>query len=176
MTTYSSVQRPPSWVAVLIVSTFLVSLLTILGTSYEAMGQYLSGSGELYDAGQESFWALIGVSTLEIGLYFLFLRSPLHVRINPEGIHYKLFPFVISQKLIPWNDMESVSFTIVHPLTDFGGWGYRRTFSGKRGYIMKEGPAIEVHFKERKYVLVFTINDAEKAKSVVEKFATTATS
>lgn len=175
MTTYSSVQRPPSWVAILIVTTFLVSILTIVGTSHEAIGQYLSGDGEYYREGQEAFWALIGVGLLEIGLYFLFLRSPLHLRMNPEGIHYKLFPFVVSEKTIPWGEVEKVVFRKIHPLTDFGGWGYRRSFSGKRGYIMKEGPAMEIHFKARSYQLVLTLNDAAKAKSVADKFATTAT-
>jgi hypothetical protein len=67
---------------------------------------------------------------------------------------------------MPWHDIKSVTEETVNPLGDFGGWGYRFTFKGKRGIIMGNGQAVKIELKSGKLFVLTTDRKAEMLRSV----------
>lgn len=160
----------PSWLMVLIGFSALSSLLITAAVEREALSDYFI-NGVRYEEGFEVVLTLIGLLVLNLALYFIFLRQPLVVRMNPEGIHYFCFPYLRRERSIGWREIENADIVEIHPLTDFGGWGYRMNWGKKkRGYVMKGGPALRVIKKSDSIERIFTINDPEKAMKTIEHY------
>ena len=82
-----------------------------------------------------------------IAIYFLVFTIPVLTQITQRGIEVKYRPWIWNWKVFPWHDIKSVTEENVDPIGDFGGWGYRFTFKGKRGLIMGNGPAVKIEMK-----------------------------
>lgn len=114
----------------------------------------------------EAWIGLAFVLGLNAILYFLLLNGTAYTRIDTQGVHYKYFPFVRNWKLIPWSQIKRVSVGKIHPLTDFGGWGYR--FGGKKkGIILSGDQAIYMRLSTEK-TFVITTKLPDQAKREIE--------
>ncbi len=97
----------------------------------------------------------------------LIYRTKLNTRIDEKGVHYQMFPFHFKMKLAKWNELEICETRTYSPLSEFGGWGYRMSFSssGKALNISgKEG--IQLQYKNGKRLLIGT-QLAEEAQRTI---------
>lgn len=67
---------------------------------------------------------------------------------------------------IPAADIAAVRAVHVNPFAEFGGWGYRIGTDGRRGFVLREGDALEVTRTDGR-VFVVTVDDAATAASVL---------
>ncbi|GGM45171.1 DUF1648 domain-containing protein [Microbacterium saperdae] len=67
---------------------------------------------------------------------------------------------------IPAGEMASVRAIEVDPFAEFGGWGYRLSADGRRGVVLRGGPALEVTRTDGRRFVV-TVDDAETAAAVL---------
>ena len=62
------------------------------------------------------------------------------------------------KKTILATQVEEATVVEVHPLQEFGGWGYRIGFGGAAGIVMRSGPGISVLYGNGE-TLVVTVNE-----------------
>lgn len=93
----------------------------------------------------------------------------LSIRINGEGIYYRLRPFHSREKNIPWDQVELLEIKTLQPLKDFWGYGYRVN-RHSTGYIMRGKKALVVKRKGQSRNLVFTIQNPEKVGLEISKY------
>ncbi|QSE97141.1 DUF6141 family protein [Fulvivirga lutea] len=70
------------------------------------------------------------VILLLAGITLLLFFSRLHTRIENDGVSFKFNPFMGKWKNIPIVDIQHFEVKKFNPITEFGGWGYRKV-SGK---------------------------------------------
>lgn len=169
MRTFISVQRMPSWMLLLLFVSAVVPILIIFGVGYDEYTLYRD-TGEISPELEEMLQALVIILITYVSIYFVLFLPPLKVRINHEGIHYFCFPYLRKGKSITWKEIKNVEIVQVNPLGDFGGWGYRATWKGNRGYILKGGPAIKIERKASDKTMTLTINQAEQAQRVLNHY------
>ena len=71
---------------------------------------------------------LVLLFTILLTISFLFLR--LDTTISKEGIHYRFMPFQRKFRSVPWDSISKSYVRQYKPITEFGGWGLRTSFSG----------------------------------------------
>lgn len=116
-----------------------------------------------------SSYLLIMLPILIVLLVFLF--SSLYTRIDESGIQTVFKPFGFTKKSFSWRAIETVETITYSPLKDFGGWGYRLSFSGKgTAYNVKGNQGISIQLKNGKKFLIGT-QKSEQALEVIESFS-----
>lgn len=71
---------------------------------------------------------------------------------------------------IPLDEVVGVAVTQVHPLRDFGGWGYRVRLGGGVGYVVRTGEGIEVE-RTNGRCFVVTVDDAATGAALLTTLA-----
>lgn len=71
---------------------------------------------------------------------------------------------------IPLDEVVGVTVTQVHPLRDFGGWGYRVRVGGGVGYVVRTGEGIEVERTGGRRFVV-TVDDAATGAALLTTLA-----
>jgi len=85
-------------------------------------------------------------------LAFLSLRS----RIDEKGVMMK-FNFQWKPTMISWGDVKEIELGEYSPLFDYGGWGYRRGWSGKkRAYNVAGDIGLKLVLNDNRIVLLGT--------------------
>lgn len=102
-------------------------------------------------------------------VYFLVFALPALTRVSQRGIEVQYRPFIWNWKVFAWHDIKSLKMQAINPIGDFGGWGYRMSFKGKRGIIMGNGSALRIETKEGK-VFVLTTNRKTELMRAVSSF------
>lgn len=64
------------------------------------------------------------------------------------------------------SDIDAVRVTQVNPFAEFGGWGWRYGFDGRRGVVLRAGEALEVTRRDGT-IFVVTVDGASDAASVL---------
>jgi hypothetical protein len=96
-------------------------------------------------------WLAVGVGTL------LFLRTQLITRVDAIGVHVRFAPWQRRARRIPWEQVHACRVRRYRPLVDLGGWGLRRSFSGRmEGYTTSGDQALELDLGERRSLLIGT--------------------
>lgn len=72
-------------------------------------------------------------------------------------------------------DVAKVEVVDVNPFAEFGGWGWRLGLDGRRGVVLRTGPALQVT-QESGRVFVVTVDGAAEAAAVLEGLRARATS
>ncbi len=95
----------------------------------------------------------------------LILLIRLKTKIDENGIHYQFYPINFNEKFIPWSDISKCYIRKYRPLTEYGGWGYKRSPFG-RGRVLniKGNMGIQLKFNNGKKLLLGTQkpNEVEK--------------
>jgi hypothetical protein len=87
----------------------------------------------------------------------LFLFMCLHTRINEKGIEVQFKPLMFKVRKIQWNDVVQVQVIEYSPLFDYGGWGYRKSFSGKKAALNVYGnQGLELILKDDTKLMIGT--------------------
>lgn len=85
-------------------------------------------------------------------LAFLSLRS----RIDEQGVTMK-FNFQWKPTVIHWRDVKEIALGEYSPLFDYGGWGYRRGWRGKkRAYNVAGNIGLKLVLNDNRIVLLGT--------------------
>lgn len=93
--------------------------------------------------------------------------------INEQGISYGFWPFQTKLKQIPWRDIEKIYVREYSPIAEYGGWGYRVSFSKNghgKAYNVSGTIGIQIEFKNGKKTLIGT-QKKEEAETVLKTYA-----
>lgn len=167
--TYQDKQRLPNWVPILLIMSTVFSLVIVTVTSLKELKLFFAGHPDS-EKGQTVLMVVIGMILFYVVLYFVLLRPALRVRIDPVGVHYMLFPYLRREKSVRWTEIRKIKLIDVDPLGDFGGYGYRMTFKGKRGYVMRPGKGIEIERLNSPKKFVLTVADGVSAEQAIRKY------
>ena len=103
-------------------------------------------------------WLVVGVGTL------LFLRTQLITRVDAIGVHVRFAPWQRRARHIPWEQVHGCRVRRYRPLVDLGGWGLRRSFSGRmEGYTTSGDHALDLDLGDRRSLLIGTQRPEELA-------------
>lgn len=94
---------------------------------------------------------------LSIAIILLFVLLKLETRITADGIYYRLFPFTLRFRRIPFNEIRSYFIRKYNPITEYGGWGIR--FSMKRegiAYTVSGMMGLQIYLNSGKNILIGT--------------------
>jgi hypothetical protein len=105
---------------------------TLLGLFFEAREQHTTLL-ELSWSDSESLTGII----MTVLVLFLLKGIKLKWEFNSSGFEYHFIPFIWRNKIIPFSEIQHISFEKIHALKDFGGWGYR--VSRKKGKAYTTG-------------------------------------
>ncbi len=98
----------------------------------------------------------------------LFGIMKLETSIDINGISVRFFPFHLKKKHFNWDQLESCSIRTYKPVIEYGGWGIRKTFSGKgTAYNVKGKVGLQLVFKNGDRLLIGT-QKAEKLNEVLK--------
>lgn len=91
--------------------------------------------------------------------------------IDDVGVHYQFFPFHFSKKTIPWGALDHCYTRTYRPIQEYGGWGYRTSFSKKKGsaFNVKGDKGIQMELKTGKKLLVGT-QKVDEAQQVIRRY------
>ncbi len=94
-------------------------------------------------------------------LYFIKLEW----KFTELDFHYRFFPFIIKEKIIPYSDIQSMSVLKINPIMEFGGWGLRR---GKLGaaYTTDGNLILHIELKSGKKLNLTIKNKAEAERAI----------
>jgi hypothetical protein len=105
-------------------------------------------------------------------IFFILLSKVMHwhTRISTEGIFYRFFPFHRKEKLIRWEDIESIEILNIRPFRDYMGYGIRYNLDSK-AYIIRGDKAMKIYWKTHKKPWVLGITETGKIKEALHEFA-----
>lgn len=99
----------------------------------------------------------------------LFAIMKLETAIDVNGISVRFFPFHLKKKYFNWDQLESCFIRTYKPVIEYGGWGIRKTFSGKgTAYNVKGKVGLQLVFKNGDRLLIGT----QKAEELFEVLKT----
>tara|TARA_R110002051_G_scaffold222134_2_gene285773 strand:- start:71 stop:526 length:456 start_codon:yes stop_codon:yes gene_type:complete len=142
-------------------------LLGVYGIIQQIIYKNPMGDKPMTDAGLIFFT----VSMFFLTLLIFFIK--LTTKIDEKGIHYQFYPFQLSIKKIPWNELAKVGVRTYLPISEFGGWGLRGGFffnKGKEKAVNISGNiGIQLIFKNGKKLLIGT-QKKQEVESVLETY------
>ena len=86
--------------------------------------EFINGTAEEKDA---LFFSALTLTLTSV----LFGIMKLETSIDKNGISVRFFPFHLKKKHFNWDQLESCYIRTYKPIIEYGGWGIRKTFSGK---------------------------------------------
>ncbi|MGO1316324.1 MAG: DUF1648 domain-containing protein [Cellulomonadaceae bacterium] len=117
-------------------------------------------------------WTMVALAFILTGLCLAMFRW--HLRVDSTG--FLAFSALGWPRVhIPVEEIVTARTTTVHPIGDFGGWGWRIGRGGATGIVLRRGEAIEIE-RTGGRTLVVTTDDAATAaallNTIVERFRT----
>ncbi|MCW5810654.1 MAG: hypothetical protein KIT84_06560 [Labilithrix sp.] len=110
-----------------------------------------------------AFFCALGVLMMGMGVVFGVLRTV----VTKKAVHVK---YGLWGPTIALDAIESVR-VVDYDWTEFGGWGIRIGKGGKRAYVPRNGPCLELVYRDgptRKHVLIGAENAAATAAAIEE--------
>ncbi len=150
-------------IKVLVLSSAIITVIMVGALMYKD-----------YEAGndiKELQAAMAIILTVEALVYLLIFRTALHSRIGREGVFLRYVPFLLRNKIFRWEEIEHWTIRPVSAMRDFGGWGYKVTWKGKKtGLIMDSGKGLEIKLHSGK-TWVVTTGNPEMLEISMRKYA-----
>lgn len=104
------------------------------------------------------------ISIVTVMFFFGYFR--LKTTVNNEGIHVNFHPFGY-KKTMEWNEIQLCYIREYSPIFEYGGWGWRYSFSSGRAYNVSGNIGLQIVLKNGKRILVGTQN-ADELKAYIE--------
>lgn len=114
-------------------------------------------------AGQALVLGLLGFTCL-----FMFSLQ-LHSKIDQDGIHYRYLPFILRWRKLSWYDIESCELKTYAPISDYGGWGIKKSWNAKPAhwsYTISGNQGLFIVLRSGKSLLLGTRKAAEAERVV----------
>lgn len=115
----------------------------------------------------EQIGALSGLIIVAlVALLFVFLK--LKTRIDEIGIHYKFHPFHLTFKTITWETIANCNIRNYNAIAEYGGWGMKFSFFGKKGksFTTKGAIGLQIELKNGKKILIGTQKKEELQRTI----------
>lgn len=114
-------------------------------------------------------WWVIAIAMAAMALSMALLASlKLKTRIDDEGVRYRLQPFHMREKLILWDEIDTIHVRKYSPMAEYGGWGMRHSIKHGKAFNVRGNYGIQIVLKSGKKILIGT-QKAEEAARVLEK-------
>ena len=145
--------------------TFILLIAICLFSVYSAFRyamEHLDGSIDVLQ-----FFTLL----LPVGVAFLIGNMTLITRIDEQGIQYRFFPFHLTFRKIKWSELEHCYVREYKPIAEYGGWGFRISFTRKKGtaFSVKGSTGLQLELKNGKKILLGTQNRAA-IEQIIERY------
>jgi hypothetical protein len=112
-------------------------------------------------------WSSIISFIVMSAVFILILSGSLVTEIWTDGIKYKFTPFIRKMRHIPLSDIVSVEVEKYRPLSEFGGWGWRKRFlSRKTAFNVSGRMGVRITLKNRSQILFGTRRQDEMKRAV----------
>lgn len=117
-------------------------------------------TGKLVALSQSSIAEVVSLFVQDIGLWMLLLVivfigiSKLKTEITDTGIQLSFFP-LLGQRTYRWDELSAV-YIRKYTISEFGGWGWRRSYGKNWAYTTSGKHGLQLIFKNGKKVLVGT--------------------
>jgi len=119
----------------------------------------------------ETHWLLI-ITALTFGIMlltgYLLYNANLQLQIKDRAVHYKYFPFIRSWRKIKKEDINTFSIRRYNPIQDYGGCGYRFSFTKGRALTVKGKYGLQLNYAKDKNLLIGTQNPEEVGRVMNE--------
>lgn len=99
-----------------------------------------------------------GVALLLVPLVARFLFGRLRVRVTRTSVHLSFGSTSLISKVIPFDEIRSMEAVDYSPLMEFGGWGIRYRWGGKRAWTIRGSRALVLHLEDGKHLYVGSDN------------------
>lgn len=111
---------------------------------------------------------LISLTTFAIMGFvtWLIFSATLHVEVHDRAIYYRFSPFIGRNRRIGMEEIEQWNVGKYNPIADFGGYGYRKSLSGKTAYNIRGNKGLHIKLKTGKELLLGTQKPDELRKAI----------
>ena len=134
---YEEVTPLPAWVWLIVVGSFLAG----------AWATWRASPGPI-ETGLAAAVVLLGP------LVFSALIGSLRVRVTHSSLVVGFGRLQWIQKHIPFSDIVDIEAVTYSPLLEFGGWGIRFGFGGKRAWTIRGNRAVRLRLRNGKLVYI----------------------
>ncbi|MEH6659892.1 hypothetical protein [Leeuwenhoekiella marinoflava] len=93
------------------------------------------------------------ILSLFLGFWYIF---KLETTINEKGITYRFVPFHIKSRFKSWKEIKSATIRKYNPIREYGGWGYRISFTKRKALTTKGNRGIQLIFNDGNELLLGT--------------------
>jgi len=140
-------------------------VIAIMAVTYGGVILALYLSDEAVRA--KDLWAVgVGVAVM-VGVTFLLLGAKLETEVRGDGVYVRLFPFHLSFREIPLEDVVKVEARSYRPLREYGGWGIRCGRKG-RAYNMSGNEGVRIDYANERHMLIGSQRSEELAAAIEE--------
>lgn len=146
--TYTERSRMPQWVFYLI--ALQTATLSIVLWSQDGM--------------KGVFIAL----ALMVPVAVLLATAGIRLEFNPDVLLYKGTPFPFRKKMLLWEDAEKISIIKIDPMTDFWGWGYKKSAKYGWGHIYDSDTALFIERKDGSRI-TFSLKDSVAVRNFLKQ-------
>ncbi|QGA80478.1 hypothetical protein [Candidatus Nanohalobium constans] len=114
---------------------------------------------------QNSFQGLpVMIAALAATVGFLY-SVKLNVKVEDDGIHIKLFPLHLKDRVINFDEIESFSAEEYRPIREFGGWGLRWR-PGKIAYSTGGSKGVRIKREGKRDVMIGSRKPEKLAEAI----------
>lgn len=110
--------------------------------------------------------SILVILGLFLGFWYIF---KLETTINEKGITYRFVPFHIKSRFKSWKEIKSATIRKYHPIREYGGWGYRISFTKRKALTTKGNKGIQLIFNDGNELLLGT-QQPEKIMEFFKKY------
>lgn len=110
--------------------------------------------------------SILVILGLFLGFWYVF---KLETYIDNKGISYRFFPFHIKPRLKSWDEIKSATVRKYNPILEYGGWGYRISFTKKKALNTKGNKGVQLFFKNGNELLLGT-QHPDKIKEILSHY------
>jgi hypothetical protein len=108
------------------------------------------------------------VITITCGVALLFLIATLRTQVRSDGIYYQFFPFHLRWHRIGVDQITRYTVRTYEPITEYGGWGLRRSRRHGKAYNVKGDVGLQLELTDGKKIL-FGTQRGEAFKQALDK-------
>ena len=101
------------------------------------------------------------------GTIWAFARMCLVTEVRADGLYIRFWPFHWSFRRIDLGDLFAVKAEEYSPLSEFGGWGLRWSFTGNgRAYSVSGNLCVRLRFVNDRYLVIGSARPEELAQAI----------
>ena len=109
------------------------------------------------------------VSSLLImaGVIWLIFSAELTIEVHDRAIYYRFTPFIAQNRRIGVDEIESWEVVKYNPITDAGGYGWRKGLGGQTAYNVKGNMGLRLKVRNGKKLLLGT-QKADELRAAIQ--------